>query len=190
MAIFAVGGGAGVGKTTAARALSASLGAGWLQLDTIWLTLIEGAEPGSARHDALDVRAAVRSAAVAGRADPDELLVRMIAAARLVEEVLPQVLAFESAAHRHLVVDGSWLTPTGVARIAADLPMLRAEAGLPWDGYQVVAEGVSEPGAAGDATAREWVDAGATYWVESDWSMGADAVDRHRRRIEAGPPRP
>ena len=126
MAIFAVGGGAGVGKSTAARALSASLGAGWLQLDTIWLTLIEGAEPGSARHDALDVRAAVRSTAVAGRADPDELLVRMIAAARLVEEVLPQVLAFESAAHRHLVVDGSWLTPAGVARIAADLPVRAA----------------------------------------------------------------
>ena len=75
---------------------------------------------------------------------------------------------------------------TRTLRVAA----MGAEAGLPWDGYQVVAEGVSEPGAAGDATAREWVDAGATYWVESDWSMGADAVDRHRRRIEAGPPRP
>ena len=80
--------------------------------------------------------------------------------------------------------------PADLADVVAAVRPLRAEAGLPWDGYQVVAEGVSEPGAAGDATAREWVDAGATYWVESDWSMGADAVDRHRRRIEAGPPRP
>jgi hypothetical protein len=36
----------------------------------------------------------------------------------------------------------------------------------------------------------EWVEAGATFWVESDWAMGDDTVNRHRRRIEAGPPSP
>jgi hypothetical protein len=61
---------------------------------------------------------------------------------------------------------------------------------LPWERYDVVAEGVSEPTATGNATVAEWVDAGATFWVESDWSMGDDAVDRHRQRIEAGPPSP
>ena len=126
MTVFAIGGGAGVGKTTAARALAARLGAGWLQLDTVWLALLEGAEPGSARRDALDVRSAVRGAVRAGPVDPDALLARQIAAAGLVEEVLPTVLAFEAAAHRHLVIDGSWLTPAGVARLAADLPVRAA----------------------------------------------------------------
>jgi alkanesulfonate monooxygenase SsuD/methylene tetrahydromethanopterin reductase-like flavin-dependent oxidoreductase (luciferase family) len=80
--------------------------------------------------------------------------------------------------------------PAGLAEVVAAVRPLREEAGLPWDGYQVLAEGVSPPGSAGDALAREWVDAGATFWVESDWSMGEDAVQRHRKRIEAGPPGP
>jgi hypothetical protein len=67
---------------------------------------------------------------------------------------------------------------------------IRESKGLPWEGYDVVAEGVSEPGPAGVATVKRWADAGATFWVESDWSMGDDAVARHRRRIEAGPPAP
>ena len=79
--------------------------------------------------------------------------------------------------------------PLGLAEVVAAVRPLREEAGLPWDGYQVVTEGVSPPGSAGDAMAREWVDAGATFWVESDWSMGEDAVARHRARIEAGPPK-
>ncbi|HEY7987903.1 MAG TPA: LLM class flavin-dependent oxidoreductase [Lapillicoccus sp.] len=73
-------------------------------------------------------------------------------------------------------------------RTVAAVKEIREARGLPWEGYDVVAEGVSEPGASGDATVAEWAEAGATFWVESDWSMGDDAVDRHRRRIEAGPP--
>jgi alkanesulfonate monooxygenase SsuD/methylene tetrahydromethanopterin reductase-like flavin-dependent oxidoreductase (luciferase family) len=78
--------------------------------------------------------------------------------------------------------------PADLAEVVAAVRPLRAEAGLPWDGYQVVAEGVSPAGPAGDALVREWADAGATFWVESDWSMGDDAVRRHRERIHAGPP--
>ena len=74
------------------------------------------------------------------------------------------------------------------ATVAAVRP-LRAVAGLPWEGYEVVAEGVSAAGSAGDELVRRWADAGATFWVESDWSMGEDAVRRHRARIDAGPPR-
>jgi hypothetical protein len=81
-------------------------------------------------------------------------------------------------------------TPADLADVVAAVRPLREEAGLPWAGYDVVAEGVSPPGAPGVSVAREWADAGATWWVESDWSMGPDAVQRHRRRIEAGPPRP
>jgi len=78
--------------------------------------------------------------------------------------------------------------PADLAEVVAAVRTLREAAGLSWDGYQVVAEGVSPPGAQGDAIVRTWVDAGATFWVESDWSMGPDAVQRHRARIEAGPP--
>jgi len=80
--------------------------------------------------------------------------------------------------------------PTDLARIVAAIKEIRESKGLAWEGYDVVAEGVSEPGPAGVATVRRWADAGATFWVESDWSMGDDAVARHRRRIEAGPPAP
>ncbi len=80
--------------------------------------------------------------------------------------------------------------PADLADVVAAVRPLREAAGLPWDGYDVVAEGTSEPRSAGDAVVREWVDAGATWWVESDWAMGDDAVHRHRKRIEAGPPSP
>lgn len=79
--------------------------------------------------------------------------------------------------------------PSDLADVVGAVRPLRETAGLPWDGYQVVAEGVSPTGSAGDELVREWADAGATFWVESDWSMGEDAVRRHRARIDAGPPR-
>ena len=75
-------------------------------------------------------------------------------------------------------------------RTVAAVKEVREAHGLAWDAYDVVAEGVSEPGPAGAAAVAEWAAAGATFWVESDWSMGDDAVDRHRRRIDAGPPTP
>jgi alkanesulfonate monooxygenase SsuD/methylene tetrahydromethanopterin reductase-like flavin-dependent oxidoreductase (luciferase family) len=57
------------------------------------------------------------------------------------------------------------------------------------DGYDIVVEGTTSATdlvAARDAVAP-WREAGATWWIESDWSaMDVDAV---RRRIEAGPPR-
>ena len=77
-----------------------------------------------------------------------------------------------------------------LARAVAMVKEIRESKGLPWEGYDVVVEGVTEPGDAGDATVAAWADVGATFWVESDWSMGDDAVARHRRRIDAGPPAP
>jgi len=78
--------------------------------------------------------------------------------------------------------------PGDLADVAGAVRTLREGMGLPWEGYDVVAEGVSEPGAAGDTRVREWASAGANWWVESDWSGGDDAVRRHRKRIDAGPP--
>ncbi|MGQ0629840.1 MAG: LLM class flavin-dependent oxidoreductase [Sporichthyaceae bacterium] len=68
----------------------------------------------------------------------------------------------------------------------------RAELGLPWEGYEVIAEGVTA-GADPDAARREvagFAAVGATWWIESDWSVAADAAGRAviSARIEAGPP--
>jgi hypothetical protein len=57
-------------------------------------------------------------------------------------------------------------------------------------GFEIVVEGrtsADDPKAAA-ATVRPWADAGATWWIESDWST-FDPADA-RRRIEAGPPKP
>lgn len=83
--------------------------------------------------------------------------------------------------------------PSGPEQLAEAVAACRAErtaAGLPWDGYDVVSEGTTQPGTQGWTTVRPWAEAGATWWVESDWSAGDDAVERLRSRIAAGPPRP
>ncbi|MEA2518355.1 MAG: hypothetical protein QOF49_435 [Chloroflexota bacterium] len=56
-----------------------------------------------------------------------------------------------------------------------------------WD---VIAEGLTpaDDAAAAAATVRAHEDAGATWWIESDWLSGS--VESIRRRIVAGPPRP
>jgi hypothetical protein len=72
-----------------------------------------------------------------------------------------------------------WVLPYGDARTAAELAVLaerRSAAGLSMDGYDVVAEGTSDP-AGGAATERSWADTGATWWLEADWSStDPDAV--------------
>ncbi|MBM9469186.1 LLM class flavin-dependent oxidoreductase [Nakamurella leprariae] len=81
--------------------------------------------------------------------------------------------------------------PADLAEVVDAVRPLREAAGLPWAGYDVVAEGVTEPGPTADRLVGEWATAGATWWIESDWSMDggtADLVARLRRRIEAGPP--
>lgn len=80
-------------------------------------------------------------------------------------------------------------TVDDMAVVVSHARQLREEAGLPWEGYDVVTEGVSTPDAAGVEKAAGFEEAGATWWVESDWSMGDDALQVHRARIAAGPPR-
>jgi alkanesulfonate monooxygenase SsuD/methylene tetrahydromethanopterin reductase-like flavin-dependent oxidoreductase (luciferase family) len=83
---------------------------------------------------------------------------------------------------------GVW-GPDRLREVVADARTAREAAGLPWEGYDVVAEGVSAAGAAGAHEVGAWSDAGATWWVESDWEGGDHALERHRARISAGPPR-
>jgi hypothetical protein len=67
----------------------------------------------------------------------------------------------------------------------------RDSQGLSMEGYDAVAEGTSpaDPDAAGDLV-RPWIDAGATWWLEADWSdMDPGRVRAAaERRLKAGPP--
>jgi hypothetical protein len=60
------------------------------------------------------------------------------------------------------------------------------------DRYDVVAEGVT---AADDPKAgevvRPWAEAGATWWIDADWSTMDPGTARANaeRRLQAGPPR-
>lgn len=82
--------------------------------------------------------------------------------------------------------------PAELAQITGEVTALRAAAGLAAEPYDIVLEADStgefmqldppDPG--------EWEAAGATWWVESWWSIepGADGLAEVRRRIETGPP--
>ena len=112
--LLLVGGSAGSGKSTVARALASQRGAGWLQLDTIWVALKAAAGPGTPAYDelAIDER-------MADENDADEaILAAHVAAAETVCRVLPDVFAFELATHDVLVIEGAWLVPSFVAGLA------------------------------------------------------------------------
>jgi len=111
-----IGGGAGVGKTSAAHALAESLGAGWLQLDTIWLALTDAAAEGSARRRLLDIDDRLRH----GDEAPEVLLEQHVAASRAICAALPRALRFELQTHSMLVADGAWLLPDFVAGLELD----------------------------------------------------------------------
>jgi alkanesulfonate monooxygenase SsuD/methylene tetrahydromethanopterin reductase-like flavin-dependent oxidoreductase (luciferase family) len=66
----------------------------------------------------------------------------------------------------------------------------RTVEGLPVQGYEVICEGTTptDP-VAGAAQVRPWQEAGATWWIESDWSVAREAVrDYAAERLSAGPP--
>jgi 2-phosphoglycerate kinase len=114
--LLLVGGSAGSGKSTVARSLASQLGAGWLQLDTVWVALKAAAGPGTSAYDELAV-----DQRMADENDSDEaILAAHVAAAETVCRVLPEVFAFELATHSVLVVDGAWLVPSFVAGLALD----------------------------------------------------------------------
>jgi alkanesulfonate monooxygenase SsuD/methylene tetrahydromethanopterin reductase-like flavin-dependent oxidoreductase (luciferase family) len=86
----------------------------------------------------------------------------------------------------------SGLTLEALGEIVDRIRELRAERGLPWDGYDVVVEGDSHGGfGTVHGSPGPWEQAGATWWVESWWDLPdtPDGVTELRRRIEAGPRR-
>lgn len=81
--------------------------------------------------------------------------------------------------------------PERMASIVDDVRRLREDAGLPWEGYDVILEADSS----GEFVKTEmhppevWAQAGVTWWVESWWSLepGEAGQAELRRRIQAGP---
>lgn len=86
----------------------------------------------------------------------------------------------------------SELTPALLAEGVEWIRNERARHGLTMDRYDVVAEGVT---AADDPKAgevvRPWAEAGATWWIDADWSTMNPVTARANaeRRLQAGPPR-
>ena len=96
---------------------------------------------------------------------------RSMARAARYDGLLPHVLA------------GGTLDPDRIAEMRAWIADRRGSV----DGFDIVVEGTTpstDPTAARRETAR-WAEAGATWWVESDWEASPAAT---RQRIEAGPP--
>jgi 2-phosphoglycerate kinase len=109
--LILIGGSAGSGKTTAARALAGQLGAGWLQLDSLWIAMRAAARQGSSAFSMLDVAGRMRR----GGDSDDELLAAQIAASAAVCAVLPEVFTLELDTRSILVADGAWLLPSFTA---------------------------------------------------------------------------
>jgi hypothetical protein len=90
------------------------LGAGWLQLDTVWLAMQAGAEKSSRVARLLDVPAVLGDPAL-----PDEsVLEAFVEAAGVVCEALPSIFEFELNAQPVMVADGAWLLPSFVAGLS------------------------------------------------------------------------
>lgn len=82
------------------------------------------------------------------------------------------------------VVGGGELTPALIGEMRGWIAERRS-----LDGFEIVVEGntSADDAVAASAEVKRWADAGATWWIESDWET-SDPADA-RRRIEAGPPR-
>jgi len=90
-----------------------------------------------------------------------------------------------------VIEDGHWrdLTP-GDIRAIGDFVAARRTESMPFD---IVMEGETpgdDPARAAEVVGR-WADAGATWWLETRWSVPRDAegLKRVRERILQGPPR-
>jgi alkanesulfonate monooxygenase SsuD/methylene tetrahydromethanopterin reductase-like flavin-dependent oxidoreductase (luciferase family) len=79
--------------------------------------------------------------------------------------------------------------------LAAGLAWIREHrqaAGLPPDGFDVVAEGATpaDDPAAARATVEPWAAAGANWWIDGDWSVAREQVRAYaEKRLMVGPPR-
>ncbi len=93
------------------------------------------------------------------------------------------------------VVGNGEAGPPTVEQVAAGVAWIRdyrTVEGLRVDDYDVVCEGQTpaDDREAAGAVVRPWMRAGATWWIEADWSQPREAVrDYAEQRLRAGPPR-
>ena len=83
------------------------------------------------------------------------------------------------------------LTPDLLAEGVEWIRARRESAGLTMDGFDVVVEGTTTPDDDPETEIRPWVDAGANWWLDADWSdMDPERVRAAATaRLTAGPPR-
>jgi alkanesulfonate monooxygenase SsuD/methylene tetrahydromethanopterin reductase-like flavin-dependent oxidoreductase (luciferase family) len=121
----------------------------------------------------------VVGARVAGRAEQPSLR----RAARW-DGLLPAI--YENGAGRDLT------GPDELAALVSEVKALRAAAGLAAEPYDVIIEADStrEFVKLDPPDPAAWAAAGATWWIESWWTIepGPDGLAEVRRRIQAGPP--
>jgi len=88
--------------------------------------------------------------------------------------------------------EGGRFTPARLREMLGWIHRYRTAEQLDQHAYDVVIEGSTprDDPAAAAARVRPWAEAGATWWIESDWSVGRDDVARVcGQRLRAGPPR-
>jgi len=83
------------------------------------------------------------------------------------------------------------LTPELLAEGVAWIRAERAAHSLTMDNYDVIVEGTTTADGSGAETVRPWAEAGATWWIDADWSSLDPVAVRAaaERRLQAGPPR-
>ncbi|HYN93681.1 MAG TPA: LLM class flavin-dependent oxidoreductase [Pilimelia sp.] len=84
------------------------------------------------------------------------------------------------------------LTPAHLRDGVEWIRAARAADGLDMAGFDVIAEGATPADDPADARAAvaPWRDAGATWWIEADWTIPEGDVRAYaERRLAAGPPR-
>jgi alkanesulfonate monooxygenase SsuD/methylene tetrahydromethanopterin reductase-like flavin-dependent oxidoreductase (luciferase family) len=88
--------------------------------------------------------------------------------------------------------DAKATEPEQLAGLVGLVRALREDAGLPWEGYDVVleADSTGEWLAMASTDAAAWAEVGVTWWVESWWNLprGPVGLEELRSRIQAGPP--
>jgi alkanesulfonate monooxygenase SsuD/methylene tetrahydromethanopterin reductase-like flavin-dependent oxidoreductase (luciferase family) len=88
--------------------------------------------------------------------------------------------------------DRALADPSELGELIAEVMALRAAAGLAAEPYDVILEGDSsrEFIQLDPPDPASWAAAGATWWIESWWTIqrGPDGLAETRRRIQTGPP--
>ncbi|MGE0598359.1 MAG: hypothetical protein AB7J35_00860 [Dehalococcoidia bacterium] len=109
--LILVGGASGSGKSTTSKVLANELGAGWLQIDTIWVAAQEALADDPEKSHLLQVDRRV----IEAREPIPDLVTQEIAAGQFVCSLLPRVFWTELQRHDVVVADGAWLLPEFVA---------------------------------------------------------------------------